>query len=83
VKATKGTKLTCSLCSQVVGVFIKDVVEASPVTSNDVDMDTAVSIPSHQDGGRKWSCQKCNTVVAELNGQPSNWRVHTAQGWLA
>jgi hypothetical protein len=83
MKATKGTKITCSLCGQVVGSFIKDVAPASPITSNDVDMYTAVSIPDHQSGGRKWSCQKDNTVVAELSGQPTYWRVHTVQGWVS
>ena len=82
MKAAKGTQLTCSLCGQVLGVFIKDVAPASPITSDDVDMDTAVSIPD-QLGGRKWSCKKDNVVVAELSGQPTRWRVHTARGWIA
>jgi hypothetical protein len=82
MKAEKGTQLTCSLCGQVLGVFIKDVAPASPITSDDVDMDASVSTPDHL-GGRKWSCQRDNVVVAELSGQPTHWRVHTARGWIA
>lgn len=83
MKATKGTKLTCSDCKQVVGSFRKDVAEGEPVTTDHVEMDGEFSIPSHQDGGRKWSCLQCNVPVAELTGLPSHWRVHTARGWIA
>ena len=82
MKAMKGTKLTCALCGQVVGSFINDVAPPHPITSNDVEMDTAVSVPDHL-GGRKWSCQRDDTVVAELNGDPTHWRVHTERGWLS
>jgi hypothetical protein len=83
MKATKGTHLTCSKCKQIVGVFRQDVADSSPVTTDDVDMDGEFSIPSHQDGGRKWNCLKCKVPVAELAGQPTHWRVHTSNGWLA
>jgi hypothetical protein len=82
MKATKGTKIACSLCGQVVGSFIKDVPKTSPITSNDVAMDQTLSMPDHL-GGRKWSCKKDNTVVAELSGQPIHWRVHTELGWIS
>jgi hypothetical protein len=82
MKAAKGTKITCSSCKQAAGRFRKDVAEGSPITSDDVDMDGEYAIPSHQDGGRKWNCLKCNLPVAELTGQPSHWRVQTARGWI-
>jgi hypothetical protein len=82
MKATKGTQITCSGCKQPVGSFRKEVADGSPVTSDDVDMDGEFAIPSHQDGGRKWNCLKCKVPVAELTGQPTQGRVHTARGWL-
>jgi hypothetical protein len=85
MKATKGTQITCigTGCTTVAGVFIKDVEDDSPITTNDVDMDGGAAIPSHQDGGRKWSCLKCQAPVAELAGDPTRWKVHTARGWVS
>jgi hypothetical protein len=78
MKATKGMKITCSLCGQEVGRFERDVDSNSPIVQEDVSMDGGLATPELS--YMRWSCKNDSVVVAE--SFVKNWRVHTSRGWI-